>query len=82
VNIYAIIIFVALITEFVLTLVSNFLNLKTLYVDVPVALEGIYRAEDYRKSQEYIRTNTYFRLVTSGFNLLVLLVFWFAGGFN
>ena len=81
-NTFAIIIFVALILEFALALVGNLLNLKALKVELPPALEGIYKAEDYRKSQEYIRATTRFGLISSSFTLLLLLAFWFSGGFN
>ena len=81
-NTFAIIIFAALILEFALALVGNLLNLKALKVELPPALEGIYKAEDYRKSQEYIRATTRFGLVSSSFTLLLLLAFWFSGGFN
>jgi STE24 endopeptidase len=49
---------------------------------LPPNLEGIYNAEDYRKSQEYIRATTRFGLLSSTFTLFLLLAFWFSGGFN
>jgi len=81
-NVYAIIILSALLLEFVLNLIADLLNLKTLQRELPQEFDSVYDAEKYQKSQEYTRTNTRFGFVTSGFNLLVLLVFWFAGGFN
>ncbi|HUX48856.1 MAG TPA: M48 family peptidase, partial [Dehalococcoidia bacterium] len=63
-------------------MVADLLNLKSLRSEPPPALERVYQPEDYRKSQEYIRTNTRFALVTSTFSLVVLLSFWFAGGFD
>ncbi|MFC1865755.1 M48 family metallopeptidase [Chloroflexota bacterium] len=48
----------------------------------PPALEGIYNAEDYQKSQQYLRATTRFGLVVNSFSLLVLLAFWLFGGFN
>ena len=51
-------------------------------MELPTALEGIYKAEDYRKSQEYIRATTRFGLVGNSFALFLLLAFWFSGGFN
>ena len=81
-NVFAIIIFIALTLEFALELVGNLLNLKALKLELPTALEGIYKAEDYRKSQEYIRSTTRFGLIGSSFTLLLLLAFWFSGGFN
>ena len=81
-NVFFIIIIVALALEFVLALIANLLNLNSLKLELPPALEGIYEAEDYRKSQEYIRANTRFSLVGRTFTLFLLLVFWFSGGFN
>ena len=81
-NIFAIIIFVAIILEFALSLIGNLLNLKALKVELPPALKGLYKAEDYRKSQEYIKVTTRLGLVRSSFVLLLLLAFWFSGGFN
>ena len=81
-NIFSLIILVAVILEFVLELVANLLNLKALKLELPPTLEGVYNAEDYRKSQEYIRVTTRFGLVSSTFTLFLLLAFWFSGGFN
>ena len=82
INLFAIIILAAVVAEFSLELVGNLLNLKALKLELPVDLSGIYKAEDYRKSQEYIRATTRFDLVGSTFTLLLLLAFWFSQGFN
>jgi len=81
-NPFFFIILFALLIEYVVGVVANLLNLKSLRSEVPPALEGVYQPEEYRKAQEYIRTNTRFDFVTDTFSLLVLLSFWFAGGFN
>jgi STE24 endopeptidase len=81
-NPFFFIILFALLIEYAIGVVANLLNLKSLRSEPPPALEGVYQPEDYRKSQEYIRTNTRFAFVTSTFSLVVLLSFWFAGGFN
>ena len=81
-NAFFVIILVALVLELVLRLVANLLNLKALKLELPPALEGVYKPEDYRKSQEYTRATTRFDFVASTFRLLLLLSFWFAGGFN
>jgi len=81
-NPFFFIILFALVIEYAIGVVANLLNLKSLRSEPPPALEGVYQPEDYRKSQEYIRTNTRFAFVTSTFSLVVLLSFWFAGGFN
>ena len=81
-NEFAIIILVALVAEFLLGIIGNTLNIKALVLEVPAILKGIFSPEEYRKSQEYLRANTHFDVVSSSFSLVVLLVFWFAGGFN
>ncbi len=81
-NVFAIIIIAALLLDYALGLTGNLLNLKALKLELPPDLQGIYKPEEYRKSQEYLRTTTRFGFVTSTFTLLVLLVFWFAHGFN
>ena len=81
-NIFAVIILAALVIDFTLKLMGNLLNLKALKFDVPSELEGIYKPEEYRKSQEYLRANTWFNLVESSFTLAIMLIFWFVRGFN
>jgi STE24 endopeptidase len=81
-NVFSVLILAALILEFVLELVANLLNLKALKLELPPALAGIYKAEDYRKSQEYLRSTTHFGMVVSTFTLLLLVGFWFSRGFN
>ena len=81
-NIFTIIILTAIVIDFVLEVVSNRLNLKALSKQLPEEFEGVYDQETYAKSQEYTRVNTKFGFVTGTFNLVLLLVFWFAGGFN
>jgi STE24 endopeptidase len=82
INYFFVIILTALIIDFALKLTGNLLNLKSLKLELPAGLQGIYKPEDYRKSQEYIRATTRFSLIESSFSLLLMLVFWFSGGFN
>jgi STE24 endopeptidase len=81
-NPFFFIILFALLVEYAIGVAANLFNLKSLRSELPPALEGIYQPEDYRKSQEYIHTNTRFDFVTNTFSLVVMLSFWFAGGFN
>ena len=81
-NIYAVIILIALIGDFVLKLSGDLLNIKSLKLELPPVLQGIYQPAEYHKSQEYLRATTNFSLVESSFSLLIMLVFWFTGGFN
>ena len=82
INTFAVIILAALIIDYALKLIGNVLNLRALKLELPPVLQAIYKPEEYRKSQEYLRVNTRFGLLESTFNLLVLLIFWIAGGFN
>lgn len=81
-NIFAIIILVTLLVDFILNLASDYLNLKFLDKSLPEEFDDVIDEHTYAQSQKYTRTRTLFGIVTSSFNLFVLLVFWFAGGFN
>jgi STE24 endopeptidase len=80
-NFIAIIILCTIGVDFILNLTADRLNLKHLGSELPRAFEGVYDPERYRKSQQYLRVNTQFGWITSTFNLCLILVFWFAGGF-
>ena len=73
VNPFFVIILVALVLEFALHLVANLLNLKALKLELPPALEGVYKLEDYRNSQEYTRVITHFDFIATAFELLLLV---------
>jgi len=81
-NIYAIIILSAVILDFIVSLISDILNLRHLSPDLPETFKDIFDEDRYRKSQEYTRVTTRFGFLTSGFDLVITLIFWFAGGFN
>jgi STE24 endopeptidase len=80
-NFIAIIILCTIGVDFILNLAADGLNLKYLRNELPQAFEGVYDPERYRKSQQYLKANTKFGWITSAFNLGLILVFWFAGGF-
>ena len=81
-NVYALIILFTLVISFVLNLIINILNLKSLKTTLPNEFNGVYDADDYRKSQEYTRVRTKFGFLTSSIGLIITIIFWFAGGFN
>lgn len=81
-NIYLIIILAAIAVDFILDLISNSLNLKVLTKKLPEEFSGVYDEETYAKSQEYTKVRTRFGFITGIFDLLLLLGFWFSGGFN
>ncbi|MAL18469.1 MAG: peptidase M48 [Balneola sp.] len=81
-NIYAIIILVTIAIDFILDITSNYLNLKSLSKKLPEEFEGVYDEDTYAKSQEYTKVRTKFGFLTGGFDLALVLGFWFSGGFN
>jgi STE24 endopeptidase len=82
VNIYLIILLTTVIAGFLLNITADILNLRHLSPLIPKRFEGVYDSETYKKSQEYTRVNTHFGFITSSFDLLLLLIFWFSDGFN
>lgn len=81
-NVFFVIILVAVVVEYLLGVVSNLLNLSALKPEAPEGLEDVYEPEKYAKSQEYTKVNTGFDLIVSTFKLALLLTFWLFGGFN
>ncbi|MDZ7658717.1 M48 family metallopeptidase [Fodinibius sp.] len=81
-NIFAVIILATLAIDFILNLVSDYLNLQSLDEGLPEEFQDVYDEETYDKSQRYTKERTRFGILTSVFNLALLLVFWFAGGFQ
>ena len=81
-NIYAIIILVTIVFGYILSLITELLNLGALRDELPSEFDGVYDAEKYTKSQEYTRVRTRFGFITSTFSIVLTLVFWFVGGFD
>ncbi|RJQ36231.1 MAG: M48 family peptidase [Dehalococcoidia bacterium] len=81
-NPFFFIILIALLVEYALDIAASLLNLKALRYELPLELGGLYPPDEYRRSQEYTRTNIRFHLLIVTLGLVVLLVFWFSGGFN
>jgi STE24 endopeptidase len=82
VNIYMAVILIALLLDFVLGLVADILNMGALQQALPEEFKGIYNEDEYARSQEYTRVQTRFGVISSAFDLMVLLCFWFMDGFN
>lgn len=82
VNVFSVIILITVFVDFVLDLISNILNMKSLKSNLPDVLAGIYNEEEYKKSQQYTNENIRFNIIKDAISLVILLVFWFAGGFS
>lgn len=80
-NSFFVIILAALLLDFALDVVANTFNLRALSLEPPGSLRDVYKAEEYRRSQEYTRALTRFGLLGGAFRLALLLAFWFLGGF-
>lgn len=81
-NIYIVIILSALLVSYALEIVSGLLTLGSLKKEPPEELQDVFDPILYRKSQEYTRERLQFGFVYLTVRLLVLLCFWFFGGFN
>jgi len=81
-NIIFWIILVAVMSEFLLGSLSVILNLRSLKTSPPVGLEDVFAADEYQRSQEYTRVQSRFGLLVGFFDLVILVIFWFGGGFN
>ena len=81
-NEFTAIILAALALELGLGIVSDWLNLRALDPEMPAELSDIYDPGEYRRSQEYTRARTYLGLATAAFDVALLLLFWFAHGFD
>ena len=79
------IIFIILLTiivaDFILESWLEVLNLNNLSEKLPDELKDIYDSEKYVQSQNYERINIHFGLITSTFNLILILGMFFLDGF-
>ena len=80
-NTIAFIILIAIIFDFILNGIADYLNLKMLRNDLPEPFQGVYEPDRYHKSQQYLKVNTRFGWISGTFNVIVILLFWFGKGF-
>ncbi len=80
-NTIALIILLAIIFDFILNAIADYLNLKMLRNDLPQPFQGVYEPDRYRRSQQYLKVNTRFGWISGTFNVSLMLVFWFGNGF-
>jgi len=71
-----------LIADFLLERYLEYLNRKSMRVELPDELKDVFDAEQYRKQQEYKRTNDRFGALTSSFSFLLIMLMLFLGGFS
>ncbi|MDZ7722388.1 MAG: M48 family metallopeptidase [candidate division KSB1 bacterium] len=81
-NIYAVVILSALLIEFILSRTADMLNIRHIKRELPEEFQGYYDQKRYQTSQEYTKEKSRFGQIIETMDLLILLVFWFSGGFN
>jgi len=81
-NLFVAVVFFTLLITFLIKLVSELLNLKSAATGLPSEFVGLFDEDAYRKSGDYLGATTRLSLLASAVDLLVLLLFWFSGGFN
>ncbi|MEO1995423.1 MAG: M48 family metallopeptidase [Planctomycetaceae bacterium] len=71
----------AVVGIYLLDLIGRLFNLSALRSDLPDDFSDVYDAEEYARSQEYTREETWFANVQDSFGVIVFLAFWWSGGF-
>ena len=67
------VILAAVLLDFAIGVISTNLNIRRLKYSAPDGLEDVYETDEYRKSQEYTRTQSRFGLIVGSFKLVALL---------
>ena len=70
-----------IIFDFLLERFLNYLNSKRMSSQLPEEVSDVYNAVEYKKSQDYKKTNDKFGLWVSTFNFIIILLMLFYGGF-
>ena len=81
-NYFLFIILGVLIGSYFLDLIVETLNVRHLRTDLPEEFEGYYDAIKYKKSQEYLKENTRFGIISDTITTPITIVFILWGGFN
>lgn len=81
-NIFLIIIVSALFLDYLIQSLAKYLNVKAIDTKLPEEFRGIYSNDKYAHSQEYLKENTRFSVITATFSLAVTLLMVLLGGFN
>ncbi len=81
-NYYFIIILCILIGTYLLDLIVDITNVRHVKTDLPEEFEGFYDEAKYKKSQEYLRENTRFGIISDSIATPITIAFIIFGGFN
>lgn len=75
------IILIIIISDFIFERILDYLNTTRMSEVLPDELRGIYDEEKYRKSQQYLRVNKKFGMLTSSLSFVAILAMLIFGGF-
>ncbi len=67
--------------DFLVERFLEYLNLKHFKKKLPAELSGIYNEKKYLKSQDYLKTNARFSMISSGFSFVLLMFMLYFQGF-
>ena len=81
-NYFLLIILGVLIGSYFLDLIVDTLNVRHLRTDLPEEFQGYYDAIKYKKSQEYLKENTLFGIISDTITTPITIAFILWGGFN
>ena len=76
-----IIIIAIIIFEYIVSRILNYLNSSWRRKELPIELKGIYKDDEYKKSQKYGEVNSRFSILTGMFQIVLILLMLFYGGF-
>jgi STE24 endopeptidase len=82
VNLYLVFILAILLLSYLLELTVAMINIRSLDPELPAEFVDVYDAEEYSRSQKYIRTTTGFSQIQATVTLALTLIFILLGGFN
>ena len=81
-NYFLAFILIMLIGSYLLDIIVESLNVRHVKTALPREFEGYYDGEKYRKSQEYLRENTRFGMISDTITTPIIIFFILFGGFN
>ena len=81
-NIYLTIILSIIIGNYLLDIVVETLNVRHAKSDLPEEYKGYYDAEEYKKTQDYLKKNTRFEIISGTITTPITVAFILIGGFN
>jgi len=81
-NMYLVFILAILISDYVISLVVEALNVRYLKTDLPEEFQGYYDPEKYKTAQNYLKENTRFGIITDTIFTPLTVAFILLGGFN